>query len=183
MGIVLKRRDNAPIVKDICGGIINILLDEKNPLKAKQFTIDCMNRMFNNMYSINYFLTSKTLKMKESYADWTKIAHVVLAERIARRDPGNCPQSGDRIEFAAVSIPNLTKSTLQGERIETPQYIEEKGLKIDYEFYMTNQIMKPALQFLSLVIPNANKIFEPFIIKIENDKKGRSNILNFCLKN
>ena len=181
-GIVLKRRDNAPIVKEICGGIINCLIDDKDPMKAKKYTIDCMNSMFNNEYNIKYFLTSKTLKMKDSYADWTKIAHVVLAERIAKRDPGNCPQSGDRIEFAAVVIPNLTKSTLQGERIETPQFIKENSMKIDYEFYMTNQIMNPSLQFLSLVIPNAEKIFEPFKIKIENEKKGRSDIMNFCKK-
>jgi len=181
-GIVLKRRDNAPIVKEICGGIINRLIDDKDPDKARKYTIDCMNSMFNNEYNIKYFLTSKTLKMKESYADWTKIAHVVLAERIAQRDPGNCPQSGDRIEFAAIQLPNITKTTLQGERIETPQYIKDKNLKIDYEFYMTNQIMNPALQFLSLVIPNANEIFEHFKIKIENEKKGRSDIMNFIKK-
>jgi DNA polymerase elongation subunit (family B) len=178
-GIVLKRRDNAPIVKEICGGIINRLIDDKDPDKARQFTIDCMNSMFNNEYNIKYFLTSKTLKMKESYADWTKIAHVVLANRIAMRDPGNCPQSGDRIEFAAIQLPNVTKNTLQGERIETPQYIKEKNLKIDFEFYMTNQIMNPALQFLSLVIPNAEEIFDKFKIKIENEKKGRSDIMSF----
>jgi hypothetical protein len=179
-GIVLKRRDNAPIVKEICGGIINRLIDLKDPEQAKQFTIDCLNKMFNNEYNIKYFLTSKTLKMKESYADWTRIAHVVLADRIAQRDPGNCPQSGDRIEFAAVSLPNVTKSTLQGERIETPQYIKENNLKIDCEFYMTNQIMNPALQFLSLVIPKADKIFEEFKIRLENERLGRTNIFDFC---
>jgi DNA polymerase elongation subunit (family B) len=181
-GIVLKRRDNAPIVKEICGGIINRLIDEKDPDKARKYIIDCMNSMFNNEYNIKYFLTSKTLKMKESYADWTKIAHIVLAERISQRDPGNCPQSGDRIEFAAVQLPNITKKTLQGERIETPQYIKEKNLKIDFEFYMTNQIMNPALQFLSLVIPNAEEIFDKFKIRIENEKKGRSDIMSFITK-
>jgi DNA polymerase elongation subunit (family B) len=181
-GIVLKRRDNAPIVKEICGGIINRLIDDKDPDKARQFTIDCMNSMFNSEYNIKYFLTSKTLKLKESYADWTKIAHVVLADRISQRDPGNCPQSGDRIEFAAVQIPNVTKTTLQGERIETPQFIKDNNLKIDYEFYMTNQIMNPSLQFLSLVIPNAEHIFDEFKIRIENEKKGRSNIMNFIKK-
>ena len=29
MGIVLKRRDNAPIVKEVCDGIITRLLNEK----------------------------------------------------------------------------------------------------------------------------------------------------------
>ena len=30
MGIVLKRRDNAPIVKDVYGGVIDILMKDKN---------------------------------------------------------------------------------------------------------------------------------------------------------
>jgi hypothetical protein len=47
---------------------------------------------------------------------------------------------------------------------------------------MTNQIMNPALQFLSLVIPNAEQIFEQFKIKIENEKKGRSDIMSFIKK-
>ena len=180
-GIVLKRRDNAPIVKEICGGIINYLLNERDPEKAKQFTVECLRNMFNNMYNIKYFLTSKTLKMKESYSDWTKIAHCVLAERIALRNPGNSPQSGDRIEFAAVTV-HMTKTTLQGERIETPEYIKANNLKLDYDFYMTNQIMNPVVQFLSLVIPDTKSIFEEFKIKIDNEKHGRTNILDFCKK-
>ena len=37
MGIVLKRRDNAPIVKDVYGGIIDILMKEQNIEKAILF--------------------------------------------------------------------------------------------------------------------------------------------------
>ena len=37
MGIVLKRRDNAPIVKDVYGGIIDILMKEQNIEKAIYF--------------------------------------------------------------------------------------------------------------------------------------------------
>ena len=121
--------------------------------------------MFDNKYGIKYFLTSKTLKSKESYKDWTRIAHVVLAERIGIRDPGNKPQSGDRIQYAAVEIENETKDTLQGDRIETPEFITRNKLKLDYLFYMTNQIMKPALQFLELAVSDANKIFEDIKIK------------------
>jgi DNA polymerase elongation subunit (family B) len=187
-GIVLVRRDNPPIVKKVCGGIINYLINERSPEKAKQYTIDCIQRMINNEYNIKYFITSKTLKMKSSYSDWTRQAHVVLADRIEQRDPGNCPQSGDRIEYVAIKVP-YKKDMLQGERIETPEYIKEKKLEIDYEFYITNQIMKPALQFLELVFPNAKEeIFKPFLDKFkeirnkemierENLEKGRTNLL------
>jgi DNA polymerase elongation subunit (family B) len=44
------------------------------------------------------------------------------------------------------------KDTSQGERIETPTYIKEKGLTPDYTFYITNQIAKPVAQVFGLVV-------------------------------
>jgi hypothetical protein len=85
MGIVLKRRDNAAIVKEICGGIINILINDRDPQGAKDFTRKCLKDMFEGKYDIKYFLQSRNLKMKESYKDWKKIAHIYLAEKIAQR--------------------------------------------------------------------------------------------------
>jgi DNA polymerase elongation subunit (family B) len=165
MGIVLKRRDNSPIVKEICGGIIDYLINHRSPQDAKNYTRKCLQNMFDGKYDIKYFLTSKTLKMKESYKDWKKIAHVYLAEKIAQRDPGNMPQSGDRIEYAVIKVPMPTDGSklLQGDIIETPKFIKEQKLEIDYLFYLTNQIMNPALQFLELVDKNAESIFNEFI--------------------
>jgi DNA polymerase elongation subunit (family B) len=163
MGIVLKRRDNAPIVKEICSGIIDYLINKRDPEGAKIFTENCLENMFSGKYDIKYFLQSRTLKLKESYADWTKIAHVYLAEQIALRDPGNKPQSGDRIEFAVIKVPEEpNRKLLQGEMIEIPSYIKQNNIPINYMFYMKNQIMNPALQFLKLVDKNAEEIFIKF---------------------
>merc|ERR1712127_268420 len=38
MGIVLKRRDNAPIVKVVCGGIIDKVLNDRDSKGAIEFT-------------------------------------------------------------------------------------------------------------------------------------------------
>ena len=172
MGIVLKRRDNAAIVKEICGGIIDYLINHRSPQGATDYTRNCLEKMFNGEYDIKYFLQSRTLKLKESYKDWKKIAHVYLAEKIAQRDPGNTPQSGDRIEFAVIKVPIPTDGSklLQGDIIETPQFIKQNNLEIDYLFYLTNQIMNPALQFLELVDKNAVNIFNEFIEKYSNPK-------------
>ncbi len=165
MGIVLKRRDNSPIVKEVCGGIIDYLINHRSPQGAKDYVRKCLENLFAGKYDIKYFLTSKTLKMKESYKDWKKIAHVYLAEKIAKRDPGNVPQSGDRIEYAVIKVPTPTDGTklLQGDMIETPKFIKEQKLELDYLFYLTNQIMNPALQFLELVDKNAIDIFNEYI--------------------
>jgi len=189
MGIVLKRRDNAPIVKEICSGIINQLIDNRSPQGAIDYAKKCLVDMFNGKYDIKYFLQSRNLKMKESYKDWQKIAHAYLSNRIAERDPGNAPQSGDRIEFAVIKVDNPdNKKLLQGDMIETPKEIKEKGLEIDYQFYLTNQIMKPALQFLKLVDDNAEEIFNDFIIikpkkeKVVKEKVKKEKVIKAPVK-
>ena len=173
MGIVLKRRDNSPIVKEICGGIIDILINKRDPIGAKNFLRKCLDDMFAGKYDIKYFLQSRTLKLKESYKDWTKIAHVYLAEKIALRDPGNKPQSGDRIEFSVIKVHNddPKKKLLQGEVIETPAYIKQNNKEIDYLFYMTNQIQNPATQFLQLVDDKIEDMFEEYKQKYDTKPK------------
>jgi DNA polymerase elongation subunit (family B) len=72
-----------------------------------------------------------------------------LAERMGIREPGNKPAPGDRIPY--IYILN-SQSKLQGEKIEIPTFIKENKLKIDYGFYISNQIMKPVLQIYSLIL-------------------------------
>ena len=165
MGIALKRRDNAAIVKEICSGIIDQLINYRSPQGALQFTRKCLQNMFDGNYDIKYFLQSRTLKLKESYKDWTRIAHVYLADKISKRDPGNTPQSGDRMEYVVIKVSSNGEKLLQGDIIETPSYVKEKNLEIDYLFYLTNQIMNPALQFLEIVDKDASKLFKEFIDK------------------
>ena len=148
MGIVLKRRDNAPIVKDIYGGIIDILMKDKNVEKAAMFLKECLNGMVEEKYPMDKLVITKALR--SGYKNPKQISHKVLADRIGKRDPGNKPAVGDRVSFVFIEHPD--KKALQGERIETPEYIREKKLKINYGFYMTNQIMKPVQQLFALVL-------------------------------
>jgi DNA polymerase elongation subunit (family B) len=148
MGIVLKRRDNAPIVKDIYGGIIDILMKEQNIQKAIEFLKSCLKNIVDEKYPIEKLIITKSLR--SGYKNPQGIAHKVLADRITARDPGNKPSSGDRIPFVYINTKN--KKALQGEKIETPTFILENNLKIDYSFYITNQIMKPVQQVFALVL-------------------------------
>ena len=150
MGIVLKRRDNAPIVKDIYGGIIDILMKENDIEKAAEFLKTCLQNMVEEKYGMDKLVITKSLR--SGYKNPNQIAHKVLADRLGRRDPGNKPSVGDRIPF--VYIENPDKKALQGERIETPDYILKQNgkVKINYAFYITNQIMKPVQQLFALVL-------------------------------
>jgi len=148
MGIVLKRRDNAPIVKDIYGGIIDILMKEKDIGKSMEFLKACLQDIVDEKVPIEKLIITKSLRA--GYKNPKSIAHKVLADRIGEREQGNKPSSGDRIPY--VYIHTNTKSKLQGDKIETPTFIIKNKLKIDYSFYITNQIMKPLLQVYALVL-------------------------------
>ena len=167
MGIVLKRRDNASIVKDIYGGIIDILMKKQNIQEAIEFLRVCLQNIVDEKYPIDKLVITKSLR--SGYKNPKTIAHKVLADRITARDPGNKPCSGDRIPFAYISVPG--KKVLQGNKIETPSFIQENNLKLDYSFYITNQIMKPVQQLFALVIEKIwsmqNK--RPKLVKYKKD--------------
>lgn len=148
MGIVLKRRDNAPIVKDVYGGIIDILMKEQDITAAAKFLDDCLTDIVDEKYGMEKLIITKSLR--SGYKNPKQIAHKVLADRIGKRDPGNKPSNGDRVAF--VYIENPDKKALQGDRIETPEFIVENDIKINYSFYITNQLMKPIQQVFALVL-------------------------------
>jgi len=148
MGIVLKRRDNAPIVKDIYGGIIDILMKQQDIKQATEFLKSCLKNMVEEKYPMDKLIITKSIR--SGYKNPKQIAHKVLADRMTSRDPGNKPSSGDRIPFVYIHQPN--KKALQGDKIETPTFINENKLKIDYSHYITNQIMKPVQQLFALVL-------------------------------
>ena len=148
MGIVLKRRDNAPIVKEIYGGIIDILMKEQNIDRAIQFLRDKLQFMIDQKCPIEKLIITKSLR--SDYKNPAQIAHKVLADRMGVRDPGNKPNTGDRIPYAYIH--NTAKGALQGDKIENPDYIQKHKLQLDYSFYITNQIMKPVQQLFGLVL-------------------------------
>ena len=173
MGIVLKRRDNAPIVKDIYGGIIDILMKKQNIQEAIDFLRGSLQNIVEEKFPMEKLIITKSLR--SGYKNPKSIAHKVLADRITTRDPGNKPSSGDRIPFVYISTKD--KKALQGEKIETPTFITENKLKIDYSFYITNQIMKPVQQVFALVLEKI-WVMQKKIIKIKQFKKDVEKLRN-----
>ena len=82
-----------------------------------------------------------------------------------KRDPGNAPQSNDRVPYVYIQVKDKKGKILQGDKIEDPKYIIENNLTPDYGHYITNQIMKPCLQLYSM------RLEELTGYKHRNDKK------------
>jgi DNA polymerase elongation subunit (family B) len=148
MGIVLKRRDNAPIVKDVFGGALDTLLQEKDVRKAAAFVKEKLKDILDNKVPLEKFVLSKSLR--DDYKNPEQIAHRVLADRMADRDPGTAPKVGDRVQY--VYVEGAKKGAKQGDKIEHIDYVRAKKLSVDTTFYVTNQIQNPVAQLFALCI-------------------------------
>ena len=105
MGIVLKRRDNAPIVKDIYAGVIDIILNKKDIDSAKEYFKEEIAKLLKGEVDLSKLIISKTLR--GFYVNPTQIAHKVLADRMGERDPGNKPAPSDRIPYCYIDESKL----------------------------------------------------------------------------
>ena len=151
MGIALKRRDNAPIVKTIFGGAMKMLLDKRDVVGAFAFVKEKCMELVQGKVSLGQLAVTKSLRA--DYANPGQIAHKVLADRITSRDPGNAPAAGDRIGYVYISPKSGQQaSALQGDRIETPQFIKDHGLIPDYRHYIEHQLQNPISQAFGLLL-------------------------------
>jgi DNA polymerase elongation subunit (family B) len=150
MGIATKRRDYAGIVKVIYGGAIRILLTQKNPHAAVDFVKEKLQELAEGKTSMTQLLLTKSLRSE--YKSKTPPAHKILADRIAARDPGNAPASGERISFVYIIPPQANSAEAsQSDRVETPGFMKAKGLKPDAKYYMEHQLMNPLGQLFGLI--------------------------------
>jgi DNA polymerase elongation subunit (family B) len=174
MGLSLKRRDFANISKIVYGGIIDIILKTNDIHESVKYFHKCTNDILDGKYPLEDFIITKTLKGQYKTPD--KILHKVLADRMAMRDKGSAPQVNDRVPFVYIVKKEKKGVTmLQGERIEDPEYIKKNNLKIDYTFYITNQIMNSVIQLYSLILEKlpgyklADNYFDKMEKKMIND--------------
>lgn len=256
MGIALKRRDYAPIVKIIYNNILDWILNKRDQEGAKGYFKEQVVNLLSGNIDMKELLITKNLG--SGYANPTTIAHKVLADRMGERDPGNKPQSNDRMSFCFIdaselkcyecgakkikennckcikclhmfcidhlnskkhkckticrfcrTTDNLSKcdtcqgwycaddmvkhnkrtdkykvehhdkckkelptKLLQGDIIETPDYIKEEGLTLNYRYYLDHQISVPCLQIFELMMKDPQSLIRNAIREDDNKKNG-----------
>jgi DNA polymerase elongation subunit (family B) len=146
MGLALKRRDNAPIVKVVLGGAVNRIM-KRDLIGSIQFVRDKCQELIDGRIPLHKLTVTKSLRPEYKT---NPPAHKILADRVADRDPGNKFSSSDRVPY--VYVDKRPKPKLQGHRIETPQYVREHKLPVDYAHYLTDQIANPVGQLYALAL-------------------------------
>jgi DNA polymerase delta subunit 1 len=92
-------------------------------------------------------ITKELTKTQKEYT--AKQAHVVLADKMKKRDPGTAPKLGDRVPYVIIQA---GKKTPAYDKAEDPIYVLENNIPIDYQYYLENQLSKPL-----------TRIFEPIL--------------------
>jgi DNA polymerase elongation subunit (family B) len=155
MGLVTKRRDNAPIAKRAVNAVLDPIMTSFDVAAGLRGLAMVVSELVDGSVAMEDLVITKTLK--DRYKNPGQIAHKVLAERIGRRDAGSKPAVNARIPYVFVEMPGATsdkkrKAILQGDRIEDPEYARRNGLKPDLLYYLENQVVNYCVQLLGVIV-------------------------------
>ncbi|GAB6033248.1 DNA polymerase delta catalytic subunit [Chamberlinius hualienensis] len=147
-GIETVRRDNCPLVARLISSCLEKILIERDPEGAVEFAKQTISDLLCNRVDISQLVITKELtKTDQEYKG--KQAHVELAHRMKKRDPGSAPKLGDRVPFVIISAAKGTAAYL---RSEDPIYVLENNIPIDTSYYLENQLSKPLLRIFQAIL-------------------------------
>uniref|UniRef100_UPI00358E14AD DNA polymerase delta catalytic subunit isoform X1 n=1 Tax=Myxine glutinosa TaxID=7769 RepID=UPI00358E14AD len=157
-GIETVRRDNCPLVVNLINTCLQKILINRDPDGAVEHAKDTISDLLCNRIDISQLVITKELtRAAGEYAG--KQAHVELAERMRKRDPGSAPNLGDRVPYV---ITCAAKGVAAYMKSEDPIYVLENNVPIDTQYYLEQQLSKPLL-----------RIFEPIL----GDTKAEATLL------
>lgn len=153
-GLQVVRRDSCLYVRETLKKLLEMILESDDPRPVVEFAKASAKNLMDGNVEMNKLLMSKQLAANYK----VKMPHVEVRDKIRKRAPGSEPQQGDRVQF--VIIEGRGKMF---EKAEDPEWVAEKKLKIDYNYYFTNQLKKPVCDLLEpLLGTDAEKIiFHP----------------------
>jgi DNA polymerase delta subunit 1 len=162
-GIETVRRDNCRLVQTVIDTSLRMLLIDRDVEGAQHYVKNVVADLLQNKVDMSNLVITKALtkdsssednaaggaqaKSKSTYT--AKQAHVELAMRMKKRDPGSAPALGDRVAYVMIKGASGSKNY---ENSEDPVFVLEHNLPIDTKYYLENQLSKPLI-----------RIFEPIM--------------------
>ena len=162
-GVVLTRRDNFQLLRECYQKIVDIFMEDG--IKGLDKVLKYINEMIDdikfNRINKDSLIVTKTLKGPYKSQN---IPHVVLAKKIAERDPGAAPRQNDRIPYIFIDNGWLKATTPQFMKVEDPNFAKQHNLPVDTEYYI-KALMNPLCEILELFMDKPDEMFK----KITND--------------
>jgi len=174
-GLEAVRRDNCELVRIVVENVLKKILVDRSPDDAINYCKGVISDLLQNKIDISLLIISKSLskRSEEGGSDeeggdgkkntgknkstiyQAKQAHVELAEKMRKRDPGTAPNIGDRIQYVIIKGEKGSKNY---ENSEDPIYVLEHDLPIDIDYYLENQLKKPLLRIFTPILDKAEMV-------------------------
>lgn len=142
-GIETVRRDWSDLVRQGLEQTLHLLLradGTDGTEEAVAYVRKLCDDLRQNRMDFRSLVISKSLG-REDYA--TKLPHVEVAAKMAKRDPARAPKFGDRVAYLVLA--GAAKAKLY-EKAEEPLYALEQDLPVDADYYLENQLKQPLLR-------------------------------------
>ena len=166
-GLEAARRDYAPLLVKTQKEMLNILLLERDKMKAIQYVKDVVEKLMLNKVPLELLVMSKKLSRPPKDYKATA-AHVNLALRLEKENPEEAPVAGDRVDYV-IYCGNSSKTS---ECACLPAEISSGKYQVDRDYYLEKQLKGPLLRILEKVVKNPSEVFQCKIIFKPRPTKG-----------
>jgi DNA polymerase delta subunit 1 len=145
-------------VKDVVDTSLRAILIHADPHKAVAFVKSQISQLLMNEMDMSKLVITKQLtKTSDQYAAGNKQAHVELAARLKKRDPGSAPSVGDRIPYVMIKGAVGAKAW---EKAEEPVYVLDNNIPIDTAWYLDHQLSEPLKRLFEPILENPRELIE-----------------------
>jgi DNA polymerase I len=152
-GIETVRRDWCELVSEAMLEVLDIILKEKNVTKASKHVRNIIDDLAKGKTSLEKLTIIKGItKAIDSYDGIQP--HVELAKKIMKRDKTRS-LVGERLGYVIVR-----GNQLLSKRAEDPDFVKEKGLQIDNEYYIYNQLLPPLERIFEVCGISSSELIE-----------------------
>jgi DNA polymerase delta subunit 1 len=149
-GLQVVRRDNCLYVREVCKAVLGHILEGSDPAPAIQEAKAAAKELLAGRVPMEKLTLSKQLGSDYKSNNHT---HLAVRDKIRQRAPGSEPQQGDRVQYVIVEGPKKAKLY---EKSEDPAWVREHGIKLDYNYYFSNQLKNPITDLLEPLIGEMN---------------------------
>ncbi len=173
-GVETERRDICKFAKKVYSDIIDGLIVKRDLNTALQQFDNNMKRLINKEVEFEEFILNKSLS--KDYKDPENQPHYMVNEKKRKRNPGSENSIGERVDFVIVEGPPNSK---MAQLAEDPEYVKEKKLKIDYEWYCTHQVKEPITRLLGPIDNVPNDLFKRYIGELKRIRLNFTSLDSF----
>lgn len=155
-GLQVVRRDSCPFIRETLTKLLEMVLDSPDPRPVIEMARKSAQKLISGGVPMDGLMMSK--KLGAEYK--VKMAHAEVRDKMRARMPGSEPSQGDRVPFVIVAGEGKMY-----EKAEDPAWVIRKHLKLDYQYYFTNQFKKPVQDLLEPLISSDIIFDKKFMVK------------------